>query len=428
MAGEAVLTGRGTLETRGSGGAGIGRIAWRNLWRNPRRTWLTAGGIAFAVWLLVVARSMQDGTFEIMVDNGARLLLGHVQIQHPHYQDDPRVEYTLHDSGRLRAMAEATAGVTIATERAQGFALVSSGERSFGGQVIGVDAEREALWSSLPASITSGRYLSGARGEAVIGAVLARNLGAGVGSELVLLGTAREGGVAAAVAEVVGVVTTGHPELDRALLEIPLGDFRDAWSLAPDEAHSVVLLAESVAASEVVAARLNGEAGDDWRALDWRGLMPEAVQTIDVKEVGTLLMFSLIAIIVTFSVVNTFMMTVFERTPEFGMLMAIGMRPRLIMGQLSLEALLLALVGTLLGLALSGVLLSALATWGLPLPAEATELLNRYNMPERMYPRFNAGAALAAALIMVLGTQLAALVPAARIRRMRPVLALRAAD
>jgi putative ABC transport system permease protein len=408
MAGEAVLTGRGTLETRGSGGAGIGRIAWRNLWRNPRRTWLTAGGIAFAVWLLVVARSMQDGTFEIMVDNGARLLLGHVQIQHPHYQDDPRVEYTLHDSGRLRAMAEATAGVTIATERAQGFALVSSGERSFGGQVIGVDAEREALWSSLPASITSGRYLSGARGEAVIGAVLARNLGAGVGSELVLLGTAREGGVAAAVAEVVGVVTTGHPELDRA--------------------HSVVLLAESVAASEVVAARLNGEAGDDWRALDWRGLMPEAVQTIDVKEVGTLLMFSLIAIIVTFSVVNTFMMTVFERTPEFGMLMAIGMRPRLIMGQLSLEALLLALVGTLLGLALSGVLLSALATWGLPLPAEATELLNRYNMPERMYPRFNAGAALAAALIMVLGTQLAALVPAARIRRMRPVLALRAAD
>ena len=73
----------------------LAAIAWRNLWRNRRRTWLTVGGIAFAVWLLVFARSMQDGTFGTMVDNGARLLPGHVQVQHLLYADAPHTEYTL---------------------------------------------------------------------------------------------------------------------------------------------------------------------------------------------------------------------------------------------------------------------------------------------------------------------------------------------
>jgi putative ABC transport system permease protein len=97
------------VTSRRAGGS-LTLIAWRNLWRNRRRTWLTSGGIAFAVWLLVFSMSMQDGTFEIMVDNGARLALGHVQIQHPAYQDDPRMEYTLTGSERIRSAAEGKPG------------------------------------------------------------------------------------------------------------------------------------------------------------------------------------------------------------------------------------------------------------------------------------------------------------------------------
>ena len=76
-------------------------IAWRNLWRNRRRTWLTAGGIAFAVWMLIFARSMQDGTFIVMIDNAARMMTGHIQVQHPDYQDDPRVENTLQQASLI---------------------------------------------------------------------------------------------------------------------------------------------------------------------------------------------------------------------------------------------------------------------------------------------------------------------------------------
>ena len=399
-------------------------IAWRNLWRNRRRTWLTSGGIAFAVWLLVFAMSMQDGTFEIMVDNGARLALGHVQIQHPAYQDDPRVEYTLTASRALRDRALATEHVTIASERAAGFALASHGERSFGAQISGVDFARESAWSSLPGMVADGRYLQGP-GEAFIGSVLARNLGVSAGDEIVLLGTAAEGGVAAAVAEVVGTFTSGQAELDRAFMQIPLDDFRAAWNLGPDEAHAIVILAGSVAESIEVAQVLGSTVGADQRVLDWRDLMPEAVQTIDIKFIGTLLFFGLVAVIVTFSIVNTFMMTVFERTPEFGVLMAIGMKPGRIMVQLALEALFLALVGVVIGLGAAALILAPLAGFGMPLPADAAEALNAYNLPDRMYPRFSNLAAAAAAVIMLVGTQLAAFVPALRIRRMRPVEALR---
>lgn len=366
----------------------VGTIAWRNLWRNRRRTWLTSGGIAFSVWLLVVAISMQDGTFEIMIDNGARLALGHVQIQHPDYQNDPRMEYTFTGSGALVESLSGVEGVTIASERVQGFALISNGERSFGAQVTGVDAAREASWSTLPEMVIEGRYLAGP-GEAFIGSILARNLGARLGDEIVLLGTAREGGVAAVVAKVVGIFSSGQTEIDRGLMQIPIDDFREAWNLADDEAHSVVILADSVAESERVAERLIPENGAQWRVLDWRELMPEAVQTIDIKYIGAQLFFGLISVIVTFSIVNTFMMTVFERTPEFGMLMAIGMKPAKIMWQLAHEAFYLALFGVGLGIAASVLLLVPLAEFGVPLPAEASEMLKQYNLPDRMYPRFS---------------------------------------
>lgn len=408
-------------------GSSLLLIAWRNLWRNRRRTWLTSGGIAFAVWLLVFSMSMQDGTFEVMVDNGARLALGHLQIQHPSYQDDPRMEYTVAGSRALRDQAEALDEVTIASERVGGFALVNHEERSFGAQIFGVDFVRESAWSSLPDMVSAGRYLSGP-GEAFIGSVLARNLSVAVGDEIVLLGTAREGGVAAAVATVVGTFESGQPALDRALMQIPIDDFRAAWALAPDEAHAIVIMASTVADSVEVASRLAPDVGADRRVLDWRDLMPEAVQTIDIKFIGTLLFFGLVAIIVTFSIVNTFMMTIFERTPEFGMLMAIGMKPGKIMIQLALEALFLAVVGVVLGLALSAALLVPLAEFGMPLPASASEVLSAYNLPDRMYPRFSNLAASSSAIIMLVGTQLAAFIPALRIRRMRPVEALRGSE
>ncbi len=399
-------------------------IAWRNLWRNRRRTWLTAGGVAFAVWMLIFARSMQDGTFIIMIDNAARMMTGHIQVQHPDYQDDPRVENTLQQATLIAEQVAAHPDVEQASLRAQAFALVSFGERSFGAQIMGVEPEKEITWSTLATMQLEGRYLEKS-GEAFLGSVLAKNLGVGVGDEIVLLGSAKEGGVAAVVATVVGTFTSGLADIDRALVQITLDDFREGWELAADEAHAVIAITNAVTGSDEVARSFDGS---NRVSLGWTDLMPDVEQMVEMKQVGTELFFVLIAVIVTFSVVNTFMMTVFERTPEFGMLMAIGMRPGSIMLQLFVEAFWLCSLGLLLGLGVSLVMITITGATGIPLPAEATEMLANYNMPDRMYPAFSLDAAVVASVAMYIGTQLAALIPALRVQRMRPVDALRAQE
>ena len=403
--------------------ARVGNIAWRNLWRNRRRTWLTAGGIAFAIWMLVFARSTQEGSFDLMIDNGARLFTGHAQYQHPEYMDNPRIEFTLSDAAALRERLQRQSGVEQVAIRAQSFALVSAGERSFGGQVLGVLPAHEASWSTVARSVSAGRYLQ-QPGEVFMGSVLARNLGLVVGDDVVMLGTGVEGGVAAAAGVLVGTFTSGQVELARSFVQIHIDDFRAGWELEADAAHAVVVVVEDIDDSRAIARVV--PATTELRGYAWQELMPDTEQFVDLKMVGTELFFALIAVIVTFSIVNTFMMTVFERTPEIGMLKAVGMRPGTIMLQLQMEALWLCGVGMALGIGISAVMILLLAEVGIPLPADATEMFQQqYNLPDRLYPAFSVDAAVQACVIMLLATQIAAIIPALRIRRMAAVEALR---
>ena len=423
---EASLTPQPATGRVAGGSRGTVAVAWRNLWRNRRRTWLMAGSIGFAAWMLIFSLSLQDGTFTLMLDNSARVTVGHVQVQHPDFQDNPRLEHVLTDAQSLRSHIEALPGVAAAALRGQAMALVSSDERSFAAQVLGVEAGRERQWSTVPASIGEGRYLESA-GEACIGSVLARNLGVAVGDEIVLLGTAKEGGVAAAVSRVVGLIATGTVALDRSIVQVPLADFQAAWDLAPDEAHALVVVADDVRDSLPVAREVAGLVSG-WQTLNWKQLMPEVEEFIQLKIMGTWLFFVIIAVIVTFSIVNAFMMTLFERTPEFGMLKAIGMRPVNILFGLQIEAVWLWALGMCIAIGVSLAMILPMAAVGIPLPVEAAELTAVINMPDRMFPLFSREAAWAAGAVMFAGTQLALLVPARRLWTLRCVDALRARE
>jgi ABC-type lipoprotein release transport system permease subunit len=159
--------------------------------------------------------------------------------------------------------------------------------------------------------------------------------------------------------------------------------------------------------------------------LSWRKLLPELVQTVELKGVSSGVMFALIAFLVTFSVFNTFMMTVFERTREFGMLLAIGMRGSGIVGMLQIEAAWLALLGGAIGVVLASLVIGWLGRAGIPLGEMAGEMLRRYHMPDRIFPHIDSAALYGVPLLMLFATQLAALIPSLRVRALTPVAALR---
>ncbi len=399
------------------------RIGWRNLWRNRRRTWLTAGGIAFSVFLVASFMALQVGQYDVMMENATALMSGHVQIQNPEYLDDARFEDTIEDAGALIDRIRATPGVLSVAPRVETFALASVGERSFGAQLLGIDIAAELETVRFVKMIREGRTLEGPD-DAVLGATLARNLGAAIGDEVVILGSGREGGVAAMVLNVVGLLETGMADLDRVLMLAPIEPVRAAFGLG-DEVHSLIIRAEDVARAPSLVRTLSEELPDSLEVRNWDRVLPELKQGIEVDRIGGRIMYGIIMALVVFSVVNSFIMTVFERTREFGMLRAIGMRPLRIILMLQWEAFFVCLIGVAIGLTLAVGLTLWLMEVGIYLGEAMQDYARQFYMPDRMYPALSLEALMVSPLVMFIGTQLAALLPALRIRSLKPVDALR---
>lgn len=404
------------------GALGI-RIAWRNLWRNRRRTWLTAGGIAFAILLVVSFMALQVGQYDVMVENATALMAGHVQIQNEAYLDDNRFEDTIAGASGILSTLRSTPGVASVAPRVEAFALASVAERSFGAQVLGVDIEAELDTVRFVKMLKAGRTLQGPE-DAVLGSVLARNLGADLGDEVVVLGSGKEGGVAALVFTVVGLLETGMADLDRVLLLADIDEVQAGFGLQ-DEVHSLVIRTDDVDLAPQLVRQLASALPDVLEVRNWDAVLPELKQGIEVDRIGGRIMYGIIMALVVFSVVNSFIMTIFERTKEFGMLLAIGMRPAKIIGMVQWEALFICLVGVGIGLMLAVALTLWLMNTGIYLGEAMEEYARQFYMPDRMYPALSAEALLVSPVIMLIGTQLAAFLPALRIRRLRPVEALR---
>ena len=177
------------------------RLAWLNLWRQPRRTWLTTGAMVFSNVLLVFMISVQFGMYRLMIDNTLQAFTGHMQVQAPGYKDDQKMRQTVPDVQHLATMLRDELGSETVAARASTFVLASSEERTYGIAVFGVEPRHETAVSSIPGLVTSGHFLDdNAADDIVIGSVLARNLRVSVGDELTLLGSGRDGSFAAAVA------------------------------------------------------------------------------------------------------------------------------------------------------------------------------------------------------------------------------------
>ena len=410
----------------------IAAIAWRNLWRNKRRTWLMVGGIAFAGFLMVVVNSVQVGVFEMMTDNTARFYAGHLQVQHPNYLDDPRMEATVTEAAARVAALESGAQFDNVAPRAQAFALLAASHGAgdedvdadppaVGGLVVGIDASRE--FAAIRHLTDTGRYLS-EPGDAYVGAVLAQNLGVGVGDEIAVLGNGADGSVAAMVVTVAGTFSTGQAEFDRSQVQVHLNEFQAAFTL-DDQVHSIALTLTDQSVARAAARALTDT---ETVGVPWQSLLTEVYQMAELKYQSSYMFYALLLVLMTFSIVNAFIMTTFERTPEFGMLKAVGMSPGAIMTMLCLEALWMALIGLALTFAVTGPLIGVLSVVGVPLGGAFDGLTGSLMMPDRLHPAFGYGAALQFSIAVLLATQVAALIPTLRLRRLKVVDALRAEE
>ncbi|MBW2039697.1 MAG: ABC transporter permease [Deltaproteobacteria bacterium] len=405
-------------------------MAWRNIWRNPRRSILTIAAIAFASLLLVFMLSFQFGSYDTMINTAVKIHSGHLQVQAEGYNDKRDMRLVVHDPAAVGGILDKTPEVAAYTFRANAFSLVSSKERTYGVMVIGIDPMREAKVSTLKKLIRQGSYLSeGDTDQALVGKLLAKNLQVGLGDELVVLGQGRDGSIAATVVRVKGIFSSGQDVFDRSSIHIPLTYFQDMYSMY-GAVHEVVALGKSLEyvpeiKKAVAAAIKNTEKKDHLVALDWMELMPGLIQSIQMDLVSGFIFYIILIVVVAFSILNTFLMAIFERTKEFGVIMAMGTTPWRLTKLLLIESAIITMVGILIG-----IIAGSLVTWyfqvhGIVISG-TSELMRQYGLPERMFPKLSVlSVSIGAGLVLVI-TFLTAMYPALKVRRLRPVEAMRA--
>ncbi len=404
------------------------RLAWRNLWRHSRRTWLTIGAMVFSNALLVFMISLQFGMYALMIDNTLQAFTGHMQIQAPDYKDDLKIRQVVPDADDLASALRRELSLETISVRSSAFVLLSSEDRSYGVQVFGVDPQHEPSVSTIPGLVKDGHFPTGRNAqEIVIGSVLARNLKVGLGEELTLLGSGRDGSFAAAVAEVVGIFESGVTDMDRSIAEVPIGFFDDVFYM-DGAAHAIVIVTPGLSAIEAYKPRVQAllPDGDDVVLHDWDALQPGLKQAIQADLSSAFFMYGVLVILVAFSVMNTQLMSVLERTHEFGIIMSLGLTPGRLGRLVILETSLMGFAGLALGAVVGGLFTLWFTYNGFSYPG-MDQMAANFNLPSRFYPQVTVLTLFLGPAIVFLGSILAALYPALRLHWLHPVEAMRAA-
>ena len=311
-----------------------------------------------------------------------------------------------------------------------GFALLSTGDTSVGGEILGIDPATESLLSSFLRGQVAGRGLSLEPGrEMLLASGLARELNASVGSELAAVTQAVDGSMGNELFTVVGTIRTGLAFVDRSLAVVHVSDLQALLALGPAEFHELALRAADPVAAAALTARLNRDETipSDWEARSWGQLAPQLKDYLDLFDGFYGFIIGFVALFAALGVLNTMMMAVFERTREIGVVSALGMWPTRIVGTLLVESLFLTLIGLLAGLTLSWFAMSPLSRHGLDLSRWMGEMsMLNTRMDPVVHFKWVWDNVFWSGLALLISNLLATLIPAFRTLRMDPVEALAA--
>lgn len=401
-------------------------LAWRNIWRQPTRTWLSLIGMAFTSMLLVFVLSFQLGSYDTMKASMLQISDGFGQFQPEGYKDDPEMGKVIPDPDALIADLQAVEGLSGVTARGNGFGLLANDERTFAAAVMGIDPINEGRVTTLTGKVTTGRTLSADDTNAIVlGDGLARNLKVGLGDPVTMLGSGTDGSVAADVLMVVGIFKSGVPELDRQIAQIPIERFKETF-LMDGAAHAILIRSLELPAVEKAEADLVALADKHGVVyLTWQELRPEVQQMINVDFYTAVMMYATLVVVVVFIILNTLYMSVLERTREFGVLMAVGMKPRQIGRMVWMEMIFLTAVGAGIGIVFGMGLTGYFENVGIAIEMEGTEeIYAQWGLPSRFFPQMTIGRVLAGPGAMIGMIAVLGFIPYRRVMGLKPVEAM----
>jgi ABC-type lipoprotein release transport system permease subunit len=402
------------------------KLAWRNLWRNKRRSLITISSVLFAVFFAVVMRSFQIGTYDLMIKNVVGSYTGYAQIQQSKYKNEPSLDHTIFPNDSLYKAALSLKGVIDAVPRIEQFALFSKASITRGGMFVGIDPEREIPGLQLSNKLISGQLFSSLQSmEIIMSEGLAEVMKAEVGDSIILISQGYRGQSAYGLYPVVGIVKMASPQLNRSMAFLPLAEAQ--YLLGADGiATQLVLHMDDDRQIEETVARGNQILDEErFKIYDWKELMPELVQTIEADGAGGIIMIFILYMVIAFGLFGTVLMMTAERQREFGVLVALGMKRSRLAIMTGLESMLLTLLGCLAGLLAAAPIVTYFYFNPIELSGQMKETMLSYGMEPLMPASIQASIAIGNAGVVVMISLLCAIYPMMKILQINAVKAMR---
>ena len=401
------------------------QLAWRNTWRNPRRTAVIMTAVIIGVWSMIFLGALMRGSMDGMIQNGIATLTGHIQIQDKGYRSDPVIENSITDPGTVESLLKKIlpAGADR-TPRISVSAVANNARHSGGVTLVGIDPVPESRVSFIGKAVTQGHYLKpDEKRGIIIGKALADKFNTKLGHKLVIMSQDTGKNIASRAFRIVGIFRAEMAATEKQYVFVTLSAAQDMLKLTNGISVVSVLLADRDNVDKIASKLRTALTATDYEVLTWRELLPLLTAYLNISDNFIFMWYIVVFIAMGFGIVNTTLMAVFERMREFGLFKALGMKPGWIIKEVLSESFFILIIGIAIGNALAFLSVFALSGCGINLSAFSAGS-EFFGMPHMIYPVMaGKDVVLANGVVFFLGL-LVSVYPAAKAARFTAVEAL----
>jgi len=360
------------------------KLAWRNLWRNKRRTLITVASIFFGVLLSAYMTSMQEGSYDKMVEIVVKFYSGYMQVHHEEYWENKSINNSFDYDQALVDQIKNHPEIDFVIPRLESFGLASAGELTRGSAIFGIVPDVETQLTGIADKIVSGNYLQATDDGVVIGDGLAKYLKLVLNDTLVIITQGYHGISAAGKFPVRGIIKHVSPELNKSIIYMELKTCQNFLGAENKLTSLVVNVADNDAMKRTLKT-LKSEIRSPFSVMSWEEMQPEVVQQIESDRAGGVIMKAILYIVIAFGIFGTIMMMIAERRREFGVMISIGMQKSKLSVILFFETIFIGLLGIFSGIAVSLPLLLIQAKNPIPLTGDTAKLMEDFGFEPYMF-------------------------------------------
>ncbi|OFX36215.1 MAG: hypothetical protein A2W90_23965 [Bacteroidetes bacterium GWF2_42_66] len=360
------------------------KLAWRNLWRNKRRTLITVSSIFFGVLLSAYMTSMQEGSYEKMVEIVVKFYSGYIQVHHEEYWENKSINNTFEYDQALTDKIMVNKDVDFVIPRLESFGLASSEELTKGAIVFGIDPEPENQLTGILEKITKGNYLTKNDDGVIIGEGLASYLKLQLNDTLVMISQGFHGVSAAGKFPVRGIIKHVSPELNKTIVYMALPKCQEFFS-AENRLTSLVVNIKDSDMMRRTLRNLKNDIQSPYSVMSWEEMQPEVVQQIEGDRASGVIMKAILYMVIAFGVLGTIMMMIAERKREFGVMVSVGMKKGKLATILLFETILIGLMGIASGILVALPLIQIQKANPIPFTGQAAQMMEEFGFEPYMF-------------------------------------------